>query len=388
MAERPYQVLHIPTTVGGNAPGLSRSLKQLGVQSESWALEQNYLQYAVDRVIWREDDGVLRREIKRWAAIAQALRHADVIHLNFGTSLAWPIAARKTTDKSLATRVTRWLFGHYTQLLQQLELTLYRLLGKPIFVHYQGDDARQGDESLRRFRISIAQHVPADYYDAYSDDFKRRMIRRMARHATQIYAVNPDLMHVLPASSRFIPYSHIDLGDWAPVYPSSIPAGPLRIGHAPSNRRVKGTDRIIEAVERLKAQGCAVELVLIEGVANQEARRLYEGIDVLVDQLHAGWYGGLAVEVMALGKPVLVYIRDKDLGFIPSAMRDDLPVVRVTSDTLDEELRRVAEMPREDLIALAHRSRAFVERWHDPLAIAQVIRLDYERALVAGGRSS
>ena len=78
------------------------------------------------------------------------------------------------------------------------------------------------------------------------------------------------------------------------------------IGHAPSHRAVKGTNLIIDALNSLKKKGFSFELVLIEGLSNSEARKKYETVDVLVDQLFAGWYGGLAVEAMALGKPVLV----------------------------------------------------------------------------------
>ena len=91
---------------------------------------------------------------------------------------------------------------------------------------------------------------------------------------------------------------------------------PLRIGHAPSDRKTKGTQLIIDALDSLNQSGYRFEFILIEGLSNEEARKKYETIDVLVDQLFAGWYGGLAVEAMALGKPVLVYLREEDFKFV------------------------------------------------------------------------
>ena len=66
-----------------------------------------------------------------------------------------------------------------------------------------------------------------------------------------------------------------------------------------------------------------------------------------MDQLFAGWYGGVAVEAMALGKPVLAYIRDEDLKFVPSKMASDLPIVRATrhdQSSLQEVLKCRAQL--------------------------------------------
>lgn len=375
------KVLHVPSTVGGNPQGLSRHLRELGVDSESWAYQQNYLNFACDRILWSPGDGPLKREFIRIRAIFEAAFRADVIHFNFGTSLAWPLAARWGPDDPLLRRFRQRLLRTYWDILQVAELVLYRLRGIEMFVHYQGDDARQGDRTQAEFRISVAANVGSGYYDITSDRFKRRMIQRMARFCSAIYSVNPDLLHVLPPGSRFVPYCHISLDEWPPVYPDPNGLAPLKIGHAPSHRGFKGTHLVIAAVEALRSEGHPVELVLIEGIPHKEARLKYESIDILIDQLFAGWYGGVAVELMALGKPVLVYIRKEDLAFIPDTMQADLPFVEVEPETLLEVLRQVVQMSRPDLQALGRRSRAFVERWHDPRRVAIAVKEDYEAAL-------
>jgi len=382
MIKRKIKVLHAPTTVGGNPQNLSKVLNTLGVDSTSLTLEQNYFQYPADTVVWSMNDGHIVREWKRIKTIFDELANYDVIHFNFGTTLATPIAFPKKQDKSwsLRTKILRAIWSIYTNTLQLIELNALRLLNKPVFITYQGDDARQGDYCLEHFKISIATQVDSGYYAKSSDQFKRRNIRRLAKYSDQIYSLNPDLLHVLPKGARFIPYSHICLHEWQPVYTQLDPR-PLRILHAPSHRKVKGTDLLLEALNRLKAQGWQFELLLIEGVSNAEARKMYEKADVLVDQLFAGWYGGLAVEVMALGKPVLVYIREEDLHFIPEQMKADLPFIRVTPETVEESLRQVLEMSRDELLRLGQLSRKYVERWHDPVAIASEIKADYEQSL-------
>lgn len=364
--------------------GLSAHLEKLGVESETWIFRQNVFNYRSTRTIWSEGDGALRREVKRCLAIIRVAFGFDVIHFNSGSSWAGPIPMFSRADKGIKAKMKRFCAAVYLQLLFFVELGLYRLLRRPLFVHYQGDDARQGDFSRANFRHSIAQYVDEGYYTAETDALKRRMIRRMARYCEQVYAVNPDLMHVLGPGARFVPYSHISLDEWSPVY-TQLERRPLRIGHAPSHRKVKGTGLILEALEQLAAEGHEYELELVEGLPNDQARQKYEQIDVLIDQLHAGWYGGLAVEAMALGKPVMVYIRDEDLQFIPPEMKADLPVLRVTMETVKDDLRRLMQMPRDELHALAQRSRRYVERWHDPLRIAGEIKQDYEKALRARG---
>jgi len=162
-----------------------------------------------------------------------------------------------------------------------------------------------------------------------------------------------------------------------PIY-TQLENRPLRILHAPSHRKAKGTDILLDVLDKLKLQGFEFELLLVEGVSNKEARKMYEKADVLVDQLFAGWYGGLAVELMALGKPTIVYLRDEDLKFIPVKMKEELPFIRATSFNIEKVVKDVLEMPRQKLFVLAQQSRAYVEKWHDPVKIAFEIKNDYE----------
>ena len=372
------KVLHAPSSVGGNPQALSRALRMLGVRSYSLVVSQNYLAYPADMELHRPGQSFLMRELKRLWAILFLLPRFDVIHYNAGTTLASAYAFNFSPSQG-AKGFLRLFYAGYLRLLQRFEIAYVRRLGKAVFVTYQGDDARQGDYSREHFAINIASQVDEGYYCAASDAFKRRNIKLLSSIAYQVYSVNPDLMHVLPERARFTPYSLVFLDEWVPSY-TQDQNRPLRVVHAPSNRKVKGSDLILSALESLRAQGFEFELLLVEGMSNAEARAVYESADVLVDQLFAGWYGGLAVELMALGKPVLVYIRDEDLGFIPPEMKADLPFLQITPFTVEGALRDLLLMPRESLVALGKSSRAFVERWHDPLNIARDIKEDYEKA--------
>ncbi|MBJ6609712.1 MAG: hypothetical protein JG718_05070 [Candidatus Thiothrix moscowensis] len=377
-------VLHLPSTVGGNPQVLSQYLKKLNLSSEAWTVTQNYIAYKTDKIISKEGDSTFIRELKRLLALQYIFSNFDIIHFNSGSTLLNPISWTRPTW-SRTKNFFRATYAFYLHLMQLIELNVLHFRKIPIFIHYQGDDARQGDYSLKKFPITIATQVDNDYYNTPSDKHKRAQIKRLSKYCSKIYALNPDLLHVLPSHAEFIPYSHISLEEWIPQY-TQLNNKPLRIGHAPSHRKVKGTNTICAAVDRLKQQGFNFELVLIEGMSNAEAKEYYKNIDILIDQLFAGWYGGLAVEVMALGKPVIVYIRETDLHFIPSEMRKDLPFINTTPDNIESTLRNVLEMPRTELYQLAKRSRSYVEKWHNPLVIAQRIKTDYECALRKHGK--
>lgn len=375
-----YKVLHLPTTVGGNPQGLSKALQRLGVDSTSMTLEQNHFQYPTDIVLWKDSDSRVLKETKRLLFFYKVIKNYDIIHYNSGTTLMKPMCL-VGFGESVKFAVLRFFYGIYTNILQDFELRIFSFFKKKIYVTYQGDDARQGDYSLKHFDISIAQRVGKNYYNSFLDNFKRRKIKKISRYATAIYAVNPDLLHVLPQGTTFVPYSHIFMDEWVPNF-TQAENRPLRFIHAPSHRAVKGSELVIEAVKQLKEEGYVFDFTLVEGMSNAEAKKLYETSDVLIDQLFAGWYGGLAVEAMALGKPVVVYLREEDLHFIDPKMRNDIPLIKTNPDTIKATIKTILEMPREELVELAVKSRAYVEKWHDPVRIAANLKSDYEKNLL------
>jgi hypothetical protein len=147
----------------------------------------------------------------------------------------------------------------------------------------------------------------------------------------------PDLFAVAPTAT--LSPQVIDLAYWTPTRrPLSEQDGIIRIVHAPSSRRKKGTDFIEQSVDELKQKGYKVELVLAEKLPHHKIRELYEISDIGIDQVLYGWHGKVSVELMALGKPVVCYI-DPDL----MQYRPDLPIVNVTPASLTAELENLIQ---------------------------------------------
>jgi glycosyltransferase involved in cell wall biosynthesis len=363
--------------VGGNPAGLAAAERELGLESTAIVLEASPFGYPVDEVIWKGGEGRVTRDLKRWPLLARALRDYDVIHFNFGSTI---MPARVPADVPGANSLPMRAARLRAALLEQLDLKLLARAGKAVFVTFQGDDARQGDVAARS-PINVASEVPQGYYSPMSDSIKRRRIARFDRYAHGIYGLNPDLLHVLPERARFVPYAHVDTRTWQPSRPAGRNERPLVL-HAPTHREVKGTRFVVDAVERLRAEGLSFDFELVEGLTQAEASKLYARADVVVDQLLAGWYGGLAIEAMALERPVVAYLRAEDLErFVPPEMRAEIPVIEAAPGTVYDVLKDLLTRRRDELSEIGRRGREYVRRWHDPLRIAKELVADYEAAV-------
>jgi hypothetical protein len=372
---RALKILHCPELVGGYSFGIAKAERAIGLTSHCVALRPHPFGYPADQIL---SSGIkISAQIARWRLLALAMGDYDVIHFNFGQSTMPQRIFEDTSSKGGHPAWSKHLYNIYASILELKDLRLLKLMGKGIVMTYQGDDARQGDFLRSQYKISPADE--AGYYTEKSDCLKRERIEIVDRYADAIFAVNPDLLHVLPTRARFMPYAHLDIAGIRPVPPSSRSV-PVVI-HAPSHRGVKGTRFVLDAVKRLKSEGIRLEFVLVEGVSHAEAMRLYADADLLVDQLLVGWYGGLGLELMALGKPVICYVREEDLRFIEPEMRSQLPVIRAEPGTIYGVLKECLTSHRHKLAELGALSRTYVERWHDPLRIAASLKEAYETAV-------
>jgi len=375
---RPLRVLHCPWNVAGQSAQLAAAERALGADSRCIVLEETARGFPADEALAPASPTILQRERARWRLLWRAMASADVVHFSFGQSCLVPNAFPDLSQIKWANPVSiAWRL--YARAVWLKDLPLLAAMGKTLAVTWQGDDARQHDRSLELFDISIAKALGEGYYVPGSDVWKRRAIRAFTRYVPIHYALNPDLLHVLPGQARFLPYASFDPASVTPAPPAPDAARPLVFAHAPSHRGAKGTAHVLAAAEALKAEGLAFELRLIEGLPRAEAMAAYAGCDVVIDQLLAGWYGGLGLEAMALAKPVITYLREGDLGALAPAMRAELPVTSAAPASIADVMRRFIAMPRGELHALGLASRVFAERWHDPHLLAARTLSDYQK---------
>jgi hypothetical protein len=291
-----------------------------------------------------------------WFGVSAPFRY-DVHHFYFGRTFLSSFLSQK--------RLARWLP------LRSLDLSLARWGGRKVFMTLQGCDARLSDESERRNQITMcrAGHC-SGVLDcrATVDESRRQMMEQLLPRCDRVFVLNPELAQYVPGAV-FMPYANVDVESITPVWPKT--EGPITILHAPTDGGIKGTPRVLQALNKLKERW-PIELLLVQNMPHADAVKLYRRADLVIDQMLAGWYGGFAVEAMALGKPVACYLREEDFNCLPPAMRQELPILPVHWDTLENDLEAILKS-RACWPEWARRSRQYVSRWHHPRVIAQAL---------------
>lgn len=380
-----YQVIILPELVPSASTCLGSALRELGHRVKILSRYTHRFGFKADEYVIQKRSGNVLKFFKHIYAGRYLFSRYNIVHFNYGSTLFDP--GFGSLD---AQGASRKLQNHVLRFLQTLEITVLRLRKIPIFVHFQGDDAVQGDRSLAMFQDSIAAHVDSNYYTRSSDLLKRKRIEWFDTFADDIFCVSPDMKWFLPERSKFIPYACTKILELTPM-PRKFNDSKLRVCHAPSDREVKGTSFLYRAVSKLRGEGFSIEIEILENMAHDEVLKRIAECDVFVDQLHHGWYGGVAVEAMALGKPVICFIRETDLIFLPDSMAQELPIINSDPNTIAETLKSLLSLPNSTLVELGVSSRRFVENWHDPIKIANQILDHYDKAvsrekLVSGNR--
>jgi glycosyltransferase involved in cell wall biosynthesis len=251
-------------------------------------------------------------------------------------------------------------------LLWRLEPWLYRLAGIRTVVMPYGSDVQ---DLTRSPNLAFRQ--------AYAVDYPEHSLRRN-RVVAQIDLWTRGADHVL-SGVEWVDYMYywdtlmlghfsIDVVDWASAE-DSVPAGsdrPLRLLHAPNHRAIKGTNHFVRAVEELQAEGVDVELVMLERVPNQVVRQAMADADVVADQLIVGWYAMFALEAMAMGKPVICFLRPDLVHLYESeglVERGEIPIVSADASGVKDAIRELA-LNRDRIPELGRRGREFVEKHH------------------------
>lgn len=322
------RILFFGHEVGGQMQLFAETLRARGFSATAVSTNTDSRGYRNDGELFGRGK---RNFVSRLLFFAWAAVHYDVFHFFWGDSL-WGL----------------WRFHN-------LDLPLLKVLGKRVLVHFRGLDVI--DIQYFDYKRALASGTPAARPEMSRADQKAR-IRRWRRYADKILVSEPDLLFV--SDQAVLVPQVIDLRQWTQTDPApKTPDGIIRIVHAPSRRRKKGTEFVEAAVERLKKRGLPVELVLAEGVRHERVKDYYSGADIGIDQVLYGWHGKVAVEMMAMGLPTLCNI-DPDLR----RHRPDLPVVHTDPSTLEEDIAALVASPSRRA-SLAAAGRAYVAQYHD-----------------------
>jgi glycosyltransferase involved in cell wall biosynthesis len=165
--------------------------------------------------------------------------------------------------------------------------------------------------------------------------------------------------------------------------------GELIVVHAVGNfdlraqqgRNIKGTPAILQAIERLRAEGIKVRLEFASNVRSRDMRYLQIQSDVVIDQLNYGRYGAMAREAMMLGRPTICYIDKRQPSPLqPLRSLEECPLVSASEATIYSALKELL-LSSEKRAAIGAAARAYAVKWHSADACAERYEGVYDRLM-------
>ena len=328
------RVLEGVREIAGQAYYSSKGLKANGVRSKAIFWDESPYKYPYDKCLnINKEKKVLYPyyALKTLVYSIVCMAKYDVFHFHCRKSL-WP---------------------------RHMDLPVLKVFGKKIYFEYHGTEIRQK---------SIASRInPAwEQVDMPDENALRKNFQGIIKYADGVIVHDDELVPHFPEGSEpFIVPLRMDVEELMNYEP--VPKGRLTVLHAPTNSAVKGSQYVIEAVGELKKK-YDFDYIEVRNMPQKEAKEMYRKADIIVDQLLMGTYGVFAIEVMAMGKPVITYITDEMKESFP----EDLPVISASPDTIKDVLEELIvnkEMRRE----AGEKGIAYVKKYHDCLKNSQVL---------------
>ncbi|WP_134684423.1 glycosyltransferase [Brevibacillus migulae] len=288
-----FRIFHCPINIAGQMGYMVKGLRALGHTAIGFNTYQTYLNYT---------DSVVNADWTTVVTKFEEIKHDyDIFHYHFGSSLFEDL------------RDVKELSGK----------------GKKFVMHHWGNDVRIKEKA------SILSQYLLDPCNPLPDHM---MMERLKRNSEWIHTVIIQDFEMYPYVKDYYPNIHVlpllfDVAGTVPFYPQADKQKPLII-HAPTQSSFKGTASVEETLSKLQQDGFAFDYKRIEKISNEEALAIYKKADLVIDQLLVGSYGLFAVEAMALGKPVVSYIREDLWHTFPP----NLPIVSANPDTFYQVL--------------------------------------------------
>jgi hypothetical protein len=192
-------------------------------------------------------------------------------------------------------------------------------------------------------------------YDRCDDKKNNLNFKRIRRYFNVVIGLGS--INTTQFNTSKIKYKVINLELWNPgiVVPMNyvLPkTNNIRILHSSyleksnrnwNNKNSKGSPYILAAIQKLKDEGYPVEYYYINNKPPDQMRFYQVQADIVVEQLLAGLWGSTGVETMALGKPVVCYLRKswKDYFFESYPEYDSLPIIEANIENIYDVLKKL-----------------------------------------------
>jgi glycosyltransferase involved in cell wall biosynthesis len=266
--------------------------------------------------------------------------------------------------------------------LERFELYFLHLAGcKHIAISVGGDVAHLTD-----IRSHLIRHGYMEMYPHITTPSQQRLIKKWidhyCEHSDFVFAQSSYMIDALPRWDLLTnSYWPLDTELWKSSHYSDHDGrnAPVVIGHSPNHRPLKGTNFLIKAVNELRREGLKITLELIEGKRNHEVREILSRCDIVVADLVLQGYSAMAIEGLALGRPVLQDISDPHYNRVYKLYSglDQAPFVSVPLEEMKDRLRELVRNPRLRR-KIGREGRKYVEKFHSYEAVAKFWEWVYE----------
>lgn len=322
MKKSNMKVFHGLVNYGTQAGMLAKGLRDEGIEAIS-VVTADPSKRMVDinmRYDLNQRSALVRQIQRMWIKFSSFFKY-NVFHFYFAKSL-WP-----------------W----------NLDLFLYKFFGKKVVMEYLGSDVDlwlgyNGVDWRGRPLNRVASI---------------RRVRRQAKLVDKQIACCPPLYEFVD-NSIILPLA-LDLKDYS-YTPRNNNTGVLTIMHCPTNRKGKRSDYIEAAIEKLKAEGYRFNYKCVMNVTHAKLKEEYIESDIVIDQLNR-WYGTVAVEAMALGRPVICTVYPHYCHYDHPKF-EDLPIINADIYSIYKVMKDVLD-GKYDLEAIGRASREYAMKTHD-----------------------
>ena len=245
------------------------------------------------------------------------------------------------------------------------DLYFYKIFGKKVVMEYLGNEIRPHEYLIERYNLD-ANHPFAKNPIAHDNSVRNRIKLEIERIDYRIVCLPLYFAH---AKYYNLPIDGLlNLGIPLPdAVPYDTPKDEFVIMHAPTSRKFKGTKYYEEAISTLKSKGYKIRFEILEKLDHNTLLEKIKECHMFCDQISEGWYGTVAIEAMALGKPTCAFIDEEWLSHCPFST--ELAVINTMPDNVVEVLKHYLD--NSDLLQTkSTESREFVEINHDIHTVA------------------
>jgi len=209
---------------------------------------------------------------------------------------------------------------------QIIELKIYKLLLKKVIFEIRDCTIYNKQEALKWKERNMCRFCNAKRESVLCGNKRYVGNNKIAvKYADKILYSTPDLRRFLPKNSEWFPNGYIyDGGDKIKSDNKK-----LIIIHASTSIEMKGTDFVIEAIDKLKKE-FDIEFKLLRNIPHKKIINYIIDADIVLDQFNYGGYGNFGIESMINGKPVIGYISDDFFNIYPK----ELPIINVETDDI------------------------------------------------------